>query len=346
MRLKEIAQRLQCRLEGDGEIEIHRVMGIERAAPGDLTFVSNRKYVAAVKTTRASAIIVENSFQPLAIPSLRSDNPYLTFAKALELFYAPPQYGQGIHPTACIHPTAQVGDNAHIGPYVIIHEDVIIGKDAVIVGPATIYRGVQIGDGFFAHSDCVIREFCRLGNNVILQNGVIIGSDGFGFAKQADGTYYKIVQSGPVIIEDDVEVGANTTIDRATVGETRIKKGAKIDNLVQVGHASAVGENTLLCAQVGLAGSTVVGKNVILTGQVGVAGHCRIGDDVVVTAQSGTHGDIPDGSIVSGSPAFENYRWLKATAIFARLPELQKEIRELARRIDELVARFSSTSPK
>ena len=336
MRLDEIARRLNCRLEGDGGIDIRRVTGIEAANQGDLTFISNRKYVAAAKTTRASAIIVSEDFGSVAIATLRSDNPYLAFAKAIELFYRPPDYAPGIHPTACIDPTARIGARAHIGPYVVIHDEVTIGDDAVIIGPATLYRGVRVGHHFFAHANIVIREYCRLGNRVILQNGVVVGGDGFGFAKQADGSYYKMFQSGVVVIEDDVEIGSNATIDRATIGETRIKKGAKIDNLVQVGHASTVGENTLLCAQVGLAGSTVVGKDVVLTGQVGVAGHLTIGDGVVVTAQSGIPRDVPAGQVISGSPAIENLQWLKATAVFAKLPELQKTVREMSRRLDEL----------
>lgn len=340
MRLQEIAGRLSCRLEGEGQIEILRVVGIETAAAGDLTFISNPKYIPLAKTTRASAMIVAEDFEQLPIATLRSANPYLTFAKAVELFYTPPAYAPGIHPTAIIDPSARIGARAHIGPYVIIHENVVIGDDAVIVGPAAIYRGVQIGDRFFAHAQIVIREFCRIGHRVILQNGAVIGSDGFGFAKQAEGTYYKIVQSRAVVLEDDVEVGANSTLDRGTIGETRIRAGAKIDNLVQVGHASEVGENTLLCAQTGLAGSTVVGKNVILAGQVGVAGHCRIGDNVVVTAQAGTHGDIPEGGIVSGSPAFDNRRWLRSTAVFSHLPELQKTVREISRKLDAMAKRL------
>lgn len=336
MRLGEIAKRLNCRLDGDSSIEIRRVLGIETAGEGDLTFISNRKYVAAAKTTRASAIIVSEDFASLPVATLRSDNPYLTFAKAIELFYSPPQYRPGIHATACIDPTAHIGAHAHVGPYVVIHEDVVIGNDAVLVGPATIYRGVQIGDHFFAHANVVIREYCILGNNVILQNGVVVGGDGFGFAKQSDGSYYKMVQSGIVIIEDDVEIGSNSTLDRGTIGETRVKKGAKIDNLVQVGHASTVGENSLLCAQVGLAGSTMVGKGVVLTGQVGAAGHLTIGDGVVATAQSGIPHDVPAGQVISGYPAMENRQWLKASAIFAKLPELQRSLRELARRLDAL----------
>ncbi len=219
-----------------------------------------------------------------------------------------------------------LGKDAHVGAYVVVEDDVLIGDNAVLLPHVVIYRGVRIGANFFAHAHAVVREFCTLGDNVVLQNGVIIGCDGFGFARDGD-HWEKITQSGPTVLEDNVEVQANSCIDRASIGETRIGRGAKIDNLVQVGHGSAVGENTLLCSQVGLAGSTVVGNNVILAGQVGVAGHCNIGDGVIVTAQSGTHGDIPAGSMVSGSPAFNHKQWLRAVGIFSKLPELAKAVR-------------------
>jgi UDP-3-O-[3-hydroxymyristoyl] glucosamine N-acyltransferase len=234
-----------------------------------------------------------------------------------------------------IAPTAKIGANAHVAAYVVIDHDVEIGDDAVLLPHVVIYRGVRIGKNFFAHAHAVVREDCRLGDNVILQNGVIVGCDGFGFARDGqhwDHQWEKITQSGPAVLEDDIEVQANSCIDRASVGETRIARGAKIDNLVQVGHGSAVGENTLLCAQVGLAGSTVIGKNVILAGQVGVAGHCNVGDGVIVTAQSGTHGDIPPGTMVSGSPAFDHKQWLRAVGIFNKLPELAKAVRSLTAR--------------
>ena len=236
-----------------------------------------------------------------------------------------------MHPTAVIAPTAKLGANAHIAAYVVIDDDVEIGDDAVLLPHVVIYRGARIGNNFFAHAHAVVREHCRLGDNVILQNGVIVGCDGFGFARDGDG-WEKITQSGPAVLENDVEVQANSCVDRASVGETRIGRGVKIDNLVQVGHGSAVGENTLLCAQVGLAGSTVIGKNVILAGQVGVAGHCNVGDGVIVTAQSGTHGDIPAGTMVSGSPAFDHKQWLRAVSIFNKLPELAKAVRSLTAR--------------
>ncbi len=227
--------------------------------------------------------------------TLRLANPYLAFARAIELFHPTPAYPPGIHPTAVIAPTAVIGAQAHIGAYAVISDHVIIGDNATILPHAVIYPNASIGHYFFAHAHAVVRENCRLGDHVTLQNGAVIGGDGFGFAKQSDGSWYKILQSGTTILEDRVEVQANATIDRASIGETRIHAGAKIDNLVQVGHGSTVGENTLLCAQVGLAGSTTIGKNVILAGQVGVAGHCTIGDGAIATAQSGIPNDVAPG---------------------------------------------------
>jgi len=330
MKLGEIAKALNAVLEnGDPETQILGVAGIEEAQAGQITFVANPKYAAAAKSTAASAVIVTEDFPGISAAMLRSKNPYLSFARAIDLFYQPPRYAAGLHPTAVIAPTAKIGANAHVGAYVVIEEGVVIGADAVLLPHVVIYRGARIGNNFFAHAHAVVREDCSLGDNVVLQNGAIVGADGFGFAR--DGEHWeKISQSGPAVLESDVEVQANACIDRASVGETRIARGVKIDNLAQVGHGSVVGEHTLLCAQVGLAGSTVVGKNVIIAGQAGVAGHCNVGDDVVITAQSGTHGDIPAGSMVSGSPAFEHGKWLRAVNAFMRLPEIAKTVRELA----------------
>jgi UDP-3-O-[3-hydroxymyristoyl] glucosamine N-acyltransferase len=328
MKLAQIAAVLGATLEPAApDLEITGVTGIEDAGPGQLTFVVNPKYAPAARTTKAAAVIVAEDFPATGKPLLRSKNPYLAFARALELFYQPPKYAPSIHPTAVIHPTAKIGNHAHIGAYVVISENVQIGANAVLLPHVVLYPSVRIGDGFFAHAHAVVREHCRIGNNVILQNGVIVGGDGFGFAKDDAGHWHKIVQSGPTVIEDTVEIQANACVDRASVGETRIGRGSKIDNLAQVGHGSHVGEDTLLCAQVGLAGSTEVGNHVILAGQVGVAGHCKIGDGVTVTAQSGTHGDIPAGSMVSGSPAFDHKRWMRSTALFAKLPEIVKALR-------------------
>jgi UDP-3-O-[3-hydroxymyristoyl] glucosamine N-acyltransferase len=210
---------------------------------------------------------------------------------------------------------------------VVIDEDVDIGTNAVLLAHVVIYRGARIGNNFFAHAHAVVREHCRLGNDVILQNGAVVGADGFGFAKDDSGKWEKIVQSGPAVLEDEVEVQANACVDRASIGRTYVARGTKIDNLVQVGHGSRVGENTLLCAQVGLAGSTEVGNNVILAGQVGVAGHCKIGDGVIATAQSGIPNDVPAKAVVSGYPAIDNRLWLRCAAVFNRLPEMAKALR-------------------
>jgi UDP-3-O-[3-hydroxymyristoyl] glucosamine N-acyltransferase len=328
MKLSQLASALGATLENASpDLEITGVTGIESASASQVTFVANPKYAPAARTTTAAAVIVAEDFPATGKPLLRSKNPYLAFARALEMFYQPPTYAPGIHPTAVIHPSAKVGRNAHIGAYAVLSENVELGDNATILPHVVVYPNVKIGNNFFAHSHAVVREHCRIGNNVILQNGVIVGADGFGFAKDDAGHWYKIVQSGPTIIEDNVEIQANSCIDRASVGETRIGRGSKIDNLAQVGHGSTVGEDTMICAQVGLAGSTEVGNHVILAGQVGVAGHCKIGDGVIVTAQSGTHGDIPPGSMVSGSPAFDHKTWMRSTAIFAKLPKLVKTMK-------------------
>ena len=328
MKLSKLSETLGARLEnGSPDADITGVAGIEEAVAGQITFVANPKYGSAAKTTNASAVIVSDEFPTVPVAMLRSKNPYLTFARAIEIFYQPPRYSPGVHATAVVHPSAKIGRNAHIGPFVVIDENVKIGKNAVLLAHTVIYQGAVIGDNFLAHAHAVVREHCRLGNNVVLQNGVVIGGDGFGFAKDDSGHWHKIAQSGPAVLEDDVEVQANACIDRASVGETRVARGAKIDNLVQVGHGSSVGEDTLLCAQAGLAGSTEVGKNVILAGQVGVAGHCKIGDGAIATAQSGIPNDVPAGAVVSGYPAIDNKLWLRCSAVFNRLPELMKAFR-------------------
>jgi len=329
MKLSEIAARLGAQLRGDGEIEIHRLIGIEQAGAGDLTFVANKKYISHLKQCAASAVILGHDAPEVGIASLRCDNPYLAFAQSIELFYAKPSPAPGIHPTALISDSAIIGCDPSIGAYAVIDKNVVIGDQVTIYPHVTIYPGARIGNDVVLHSRVVIREEVLLGDRVVVQNGAVIGADGFGFARKDDGSYYKIVQSGTVIVEDDVEIGANSTIDRATIGQTIIRKGAKLDNLVQVGHGSVVGEGNLLAAQVGLAGSTILGKNVILAGQVGVAGHLSLGDNVIATAQTGIPNSVEAGTKVSGYPAIENMQWLKSSAIFARLPELVRRIRAL-----------------
>ncbi len=338
MKLSHIASALNARLDNsspDVEIidtDITGLNGIEQAGPKELTFVANPKYAAAARLTKAAAVIVAENFPAIPPATLRVEDPYLSFARALELFHKPLRYAPGVHPTAVVHATAKIGRGAHIGPYVVIDEHVEIGDHAVLLAHVVIYRGVKIGDDFFAHAHSVVRENCRIGNHVLLHNGVVIGSDGFGFAKTHEGRWHKIPQPAPVVIEDDVEVQANSCIDRASVGETRIRRGVKIDNLVQVGHGSQVGEDALLCSQVGLAGSTEIGNRVILTGQVGVVGHCKIGEAAIVTPQSGVANDVPAGALVSGAPAVDHKLWLKYSALLPKLPEMARALRAKTRK--------------
>ena len=342
MKLGELAARLGCTLEGDAHIEIHGVAGIEDAGPDEVTFLSNPRYSRTLATTRASAVLVDHkvvikrSPELPTLATLRSENPYLDFARTIEFFHFPQAYLPGIHPTAVVTNSARIGEGSHIGPHCFVDEGVEIGRNAVLHSLVTIYKNAHIGDDFLAHSHTVVREGCRIGNRVILQNGVVIGGDGFGFAKRADRSWHKIRQQAPVVIEDDVEIQANSCIDRATVGETRIRRGAKIDDLVVVGHSCDVGEDTIICGQVGLAGSTRVGNRCILAGRVGSAGHLEIGEGATITSQSGVPNDVPPGAVYSGYPAIENRQWLKAMAALKRLPELQKSLRKLAEEVTRL----------
>ncbi len=340
MKLSELAAALGCELQvvnpSDGAIEITGVAGMETAGPHEVTFLANPKYAHKVKHTRAGAILVAKRMEGLAAAQLISTNPYLDSARALGMFYQAPRPEPGIHPTASIAKSARIGAGASIGPFVVVSEKVTIGVNATLRAHVVIYEGVEIGDDFLAHSHAVVREFCRIGNRVILQNGVVIGGDGFGFAKRADGSHYKIPQTGVTVIEDDVEVQTMTSIDRASMGETRVRRGAKIDSLVQIGHTCTVGEDNIICAQTGLAGSSVLEKNVLLAGQVGVSGHLTIHDNAVIYAQSGIGGDVPAGALMSGSPAFEARDWLRAVTAFPKLPELLRTMRQLEKRLASL----------
>jgi len=333
MKLGELANRLGAELRGDAEQEITGVKGIEEAGPSEITFVANPRYAGLARTTRAAAVLVEPEFQEIPVATLRIRNPYHAFSRALAFFYQPPAYPPGIHPTAVIDPTAEIGEGAHIGAYVVVGPGVRLGPRATLLPHVVLYPNVRAGSHLFAHAHAVVREGCILGEHVTLENGAIVGADGFGFAKNDAGHWEKIPQSGPVRLGDRVDVQANACVDRATVGETRIGSGTKIDNLVQVGHGSAVGENTLFCAQAGLAGSSVIGNNAILAGQAGVAGHCSLGDGVILTAQSGVSHDIPAGKMVSGSPGFDNRLWLRAVAAFQRLPEMLKRLDRLEKAV-------------
>jgi len=337
--LRDLASRLECRLEGDGTIEINRVAAIDEAGPGDVTFVANPKYTAAIATTRASAVIARDDAPAGGCAMLRTDDPYLAFARAVSLFAPAWRPAPGVHPMAAVAADAAIGRDVSIGPFVAVGEGARVGDRTVIFPNVTIGRGAAIGADCVIHSNVAIRERVTIGSRVILQNGVAIGSDGYGFVRRADGTHEKIPQVATVVIEDDVELGANTTVDRPAIGETRIKAGAKIDNLVQIAHGVTVGRNVLMAAQVGIAGSTEVGDDVMLGGQVGVGGHLTIGKGAIAVGQSGVTNSLEAGEMVAGYPAIDSREWRKASVIFRRLPELKRRIEELEARIAELTSR-------
>jgi len=335
MKLSTIAERLGCTVVGDPALEITGVAGLDDAVAGELTFLSNPRYSGRLGSTKASAILLAEEDESIALAQLVGADPYLGFARALEMFYDAPRPAPGIHPTAVVAATAEIGEDPTIGAYVVIGENVKLGPRAVIHPHSAIYEGVRIGEDFLAHSHVSVREFCSIGDRVVLQNGVRLGTDGYGFARRADGSHHKIPQSGGVVVEDDVEIQAGSCIDRAAVGETRIRRGAKIDNLVQIGHAVEIGEDSIICSQVGIAGSTTLGKNCILAGQVGVINHLTIGNDVLVTAQTGVGHDIEAGRRISGSPELDNSQWLRCTAVYNRLPELARDVRRLKKKLGD-----------
>ena len=337
--LGELAEKLQCRLEGDAAVEIVRMAGIDQAQPGDLTFVDNPRYVPRLATTNASAVIVA---EDLSVPDgarfavLRSKKPYVDFARAVTLFVPSSAPKRGVDELTAVGPDVSLGADVSIGPFVTIGAGASVGARTILYPHVAIGSGAKIGDDCVIHSHCSIRERAIVGSRVILHDGVVVGSEGFGFAKQDDGTHLKIPQAAAVVIEDDVEIGANSTIDRPAVGETRIQAGTKIDNLVHVAHGVTIGRRVLLAAQVGISGSAVVEDDVILAGQVGVAGHLRVGRGAMVTAQSGIPNSIEPGAYVSGSPAIPHLDWLKASAVYRQLPALRKRMAELERRLIEL----------
>jgi UDP-3-O-[3-hydroxymyristoyl] glucosamine N-acyltransferase len=337
MKLAEIALRLGCELRGDGNIEIAGMNSIEDAQPHELTFVANKKYLAKLATTKAAAVILAPTDPDITLPSLRTPNPYLAFARVLEWFYPPYTPAVRIHPTAVIAATARVGASAYIGPYAVIDEHVVIGDHARIFAHVVIYPNVQIGHEFTAHAGAVVREGTKIGDRVILQAGVVVGGDGFGYVPLPDGSAYKIPQTGTVTLADDVEIGANTTIDRAAMGATMIRRGAKLDNLVMIGHGCDIGEGALLAAQVGLSGSTKLEAGVRMGGQVGAAGHLTVGKNTMVAAQSGIPHDVPANSVIGGYPAVDIRSWRRYSAALPKLPELMRRIRRLeqALRVNE-----------
>jgi UDP-3-O-[3-hydroxymyristoyl] glucosamine N-acyltransferase len=342
--LQELAERLACRLDGDGALEVTRVAGIEDAGPGDLTFFSNPRYTAALRTTRATAVILGPEAPAAPCAMLRTREAYLAFARALALLAPIERPRPGVHATAWLAPGVVCPTDATIGPFVSVGERTVIGARSVVHANVAIGPDVVIGDDCLVHSNVAIREGVVIGHRVVLQNGAVIGSDGFGFAPRPDGTHEKIPQVGRVVIEDDVEIGAGTTVDRPPVGETRIEAGTKIDNLVQIAHGVRLGRDVLLAAQVGIAGSTTLEDRVMLGGQVGVSGHITLGRGVRATAQSGIPNSVPAGAFVSGYPAIDNREWLRASIVFRKLPELRRTVVELEARLRELEARFADVS--
>jgi UDP-3-O-[3-hydroxymyristoyl] glucosamine N-acyltransferase len=345
LRLSELAAQLECRLDGDGAIEITGAAGLEHAGPGQLTFFGNPKLKALLDATRASAVIVPDAAPAIPHAMLRSAHPYLTFARALTIFHPRVRPAPGVSPHAVIEADVEIGAEVSIGPFVVIGRGVKIGARTVIASHVSIGAETVIGDECDIRPHASIGSRVTLGHRIIIYDGVVIGSDGFGYAPTPDGHYFKIPQVGTVVIEDDVEIGANSTIDRASMGETRIGAGSKIDNLVQIAHSCTIGRDVILSAQVGLAGSTTIEDRVTLAGQVGVAGHLTIGNGTIVTAQSGVPNSIPAGALYSGYPAIDNRDWRKSSAIFARLPELRRQVIKLEERLAALEAQLAVKTP-
>lgn len=336
MKLSELCKRLQGELVGNGDIEINNLAKIQYAREGDVTFLANPKYAKYLDNTKASAVIVSKTENVKNIPHIKVDEPYLAFQKALTIVY--PEHNQiikGIHSTAVICESAKIADNVNIGPHVYIGNNVHIGSNTTIFPGSVIIDNSNVGDNCILYSNVCIYNDCEIEDNVIIHSGVVVGSDGFGFAP-VDQKYDKIPQVGKVVIESDVEIGANCAIDRATIGETRIKRGCKIDNLVQIAHNVIIGENTVIAAQTGIAGSTIIGNHVTVGGQVGIVGHIEVGDNAVLAAQSGISKNVPEGEIWFGYPAGPIAKQRKIEVSLRHLPELNKRVKSLEKLIDGL----------
>jgi UDP-3-O-[3-hydroxymyristoyl] glucosamine N-acyltransferase len=338
MKLIELAEQTRAVIEqGAADLEIAGAAGLDIAGAGEITFLANPKYTPQIQTTRAAAIFLNEreKIERADIAVLRARDPYLAYTRALRIFHPAPPAKNFIHPRAVIDETAKLAENVEIHANAVVGANCEIGANVKIYPNVTIYDGVKIGANSVIHSGVAIRENCEIGANCIVHNNATVGSDGFGYAKTEEKSWLKIPQIGRVVLEDDVEIGANTAIDCASVGETRIKRGAKIDNLVQIGHSCTVEEDALICAQTGLAGSSVIGKRVILAGQVGIAGHLKVGDDAVITAKSATSHDVEPDKIISGIPAFDNRDWLRSIAAFRRLGDIARAVRNLEKRLAE-----------
>lgn len=332
MRLSDLAALLGCELHGDGGVEISRVAPIESATDGDLTFVANPRYLKFLAGCRASAVILAPDAPATPLPSLRTADPYMAFSRAVEHFHVALEWPPGVHPTAQVAASATVGEGASIGAFAVVGERSRIGAGARLAPHVVVYADASIGARFTAHAHAVVRERVRIGDDVVLQAGAVIGSDGFGYAP-ADGGLKRLLQGGDVVLEDQVEVGANATVDRAMVGSTVLRRGVKLDNLVMVAHGCEVGEHSVLAGQVGLSGSTRIGQWVRMGGQSGTAGHMTVGDGVQVAGQSGLTNSVPDGATVGGYPAVEIGLWRRTMAATWRLPELIRRVRRLERRL-------------
>jgi len=334
--LAEIAQIVAGSLEGNGSVKIHHVAKIEEAGAGEITFISNPKYARFIETTNASAVLVGKDFPTTEKTVIRTENPYVAFLKILRLFHPPKEIvARGIHPTAIIENTAVIGPDAHIGALVYVGNNSVIGKNVTLHPGVVISDNVQIGDHSLIYANVSVRENIKIGNKVIIHSGTVLGSDGFGFAREGQ-EYHKIPQVGTVVIEDDVEIGANCSIDRATLGQTVIRKGAKLDNLIQIAHNVEVGENTVIAAQTGISGSTKIGRNNIIGGQVGFVGHIETGENVTVGAQSGVSKSLPANSVYFGYPARPIMQAKREEAALRKLPELLKRIADLEEKLNRV----------
>jgi len=335
--LKELAEYLGGTVRGDETCRINGLAPLEAAASDKITFLANPKYASKVADTGAGAVLMEPGGEGYGRNVVEVANPYLAFAKLLTLFYVQPHRPRGVMPEACIGLGSSLGEEISIYPGVIVGDNVTIGDRCVIHPGAVIYDGVTIGDDTTIHANAVVRERCRIGSRCVVQPGAVIGSDGFGYAPDGS-SYYPIPQIGIVVLEDDVEIGANTCIDRAALEVTLIRRGTKLDNLVQVAHNCQIGEDCMIVSQVGISGSSKVGNHVTLAGQVGVAGHLTIGDNVIVGAQSGVPGSLPADAVYSGTPVIPHKDWLKSMAVVANLPGLRKTVAALEKRIAGLEA--------
>ncbi len=340
MKLGEIATFLGGRLEGNQDIEITGLAPLDKAQKGDISFLANKKYKKYLTSTQASAVIVPPDIEGLKIAVIRVTNPYLAYARLAQLFYKWPYPFKGVSEKAFVAPSATIGKGVTIYPFAYIDEEAKIGDETIIFPGVYVGPRVKIGQKSIIYANVSILSGCVIGERVIIHSGAVIGSDGFGFATDDKGRHLKIPQMGTVVIEDEVEIGANTAIDRAALGETRIKRGTKVDNLVQIGHNVEVGENSILVAQVGIAGSTKIGNNVVLAGQVGVVGHIQIGNYVQVGAKTGVPKSLPEGArVASGVPAMPYQTYLRTVSLLPKLPELWQRIRNLEKELEDIKQR-------